>query len=113
MSFEKQIQEWVTLDNQIKTLNQKLKELRETRTVNEAHILSYAEKNKLNQTTINISDGALKFVSVKQTAPLTLKYVAECLAKCIKNQEQVDYVMTIIKDSREVKIATDIKRTYK
>ena len=28
----------------------------------------------------------------------------------IKNQEQVDYVMTIIKDSREVKYTADIKR---
>ena len=88
MSFEKQIQEWVTLDNQIKSLNAKLKELRDIRSNNEVQIFSYAEKHKLNQSTINITDGALKIVSVKQTAPLTLRYVAECLEKCIKNVKE-------------------------
>jgi hypothetical protein len=113
MSFERQVQEWVSIDNEIKTLNNKVKELRDRRTTNENEILTYVEKNKLNQATINISDGMLRFVSVKQTAPLTLKYVAECLEKCIKNKEQVEYVMNLIKESREMKYTTDIKRTYK
>jgi hypothetical protein len=113
MSFEKQVQEWVSIDNEIKVLNNKIKDLRERRTTNENDILTYVEKNKLNQATINISDGMLRFVKVKQTAPLTLKYVNECLEKCIKNKEQVDYVMTLIKDSREMKYTNDIKRTYK
>lgn len=113
MSFEKQVQEWVVVDNQIKTLTNKLKELRDIRNTNEASILNYVETKKLNQATVTISDGILKFVSVKQVAPLTLKYVAECLEKCIKNKEQVEYVMNVIKGSRESKYSTDIKRIYK
>lgn len=113
MSFEKKVQDWVMLDNQIKAMNDKLKELKEIRNTNEVEILNYVEKNKLNKTTINISDGNLKFVSLTQTAPLTLKYVAECLEKCIKNKEQVEYVMNLIKGSRDRKSIMDIKRTYK
>ncbi len=113
MSFEKKVQEWVMMDNQIKTLNDKIKELKELRNTNEVEILTHVEKNHLNKTTINISDGNLKFVSVNQTAPLTLRHIAECLEKCIKNKEQVDYVMNVIKNSRERKSIMDIKRTYK
>ena len=113
MSFEKQVQDWVNVDNQIKTLGNKMKELREIKNNNEISILKYIETNKLNKATINISDGILKFTDTKQVAPLTLKYVKECLEKCIKNTEQVDYVMNIIKESREVKYNTDIKRIYK
>ena len=113
MSFEKQVQDWVAVDNQIKTLGNKMKELREIKNNNETSILKYIETNKLNKATVNISDGILKFVDTKQIAPLTLKYVKECLEKCIKNTEQVDYVMNIIKESREVKYNTDIKRIYK
>jgi len=113
MSFEKQVQDWVNVDNQIKTLGNKMKELKEIKNNNEISILKYIETNKLNKATINISDGILKFADTKQVAPLTLKYVKECLEKCIKNTEQVDYVMNIIKESREVKYNTDIKRIYK
>ncbi len=49
---------------------------------------------------------------VKQTNPLTLKYVDECLGKCIKNPEQVKLIMNYIKESRNSKIIPDIKRFY-
>ena len=59
---------------------------------------------------MNKSDGKLRFVTAKQTAPITLKYVEECLAKCIGNEAQVAKIMAVIKDSREVKYTADIKR---
>jgi len=112
MSFEQQIQQWVTIDNQLKTLNEKTKELREMKNNTEELILEYVETKKMTNATVNISDGKLKFVSTKQTAPLTLKYVEECLANCIKNEEQVNSIMNYIKESREIKYIPDIKRTY-
>jgi phage shock protein A len=33
MSFEQQIQQWVVIDNQMKTLNDKIKELRDKKNV--------------------------------------------------------------------------------
>jgi hypothetical protein len=72
--------------------------------------MGYVETNSLSNATVNISDGKLRFVTAKQTAPLTLKYVEECLLKCIGNQNQVTQIMKIIKDSREVKYTADIKR---
>ena len=112
MSFENQIQHWVSLDNQIKKLNDQIKELRDTRNNLEQNIIQYASSNNLSNSTIQISDGKLKFVNTKQTSPLTLKFVEECLAKCIKSEDQVNQIMTYIKDSREVKYVPDIKRYY-
>ena len=112
MSLEENIKKWVSFDNQLKTLNEKTKELREIKNSTEQQILDYVETKKMNNATVNISDGKLKFVSTKQTAPLTLKYVEECLSNCIKNEEQVTTIMNYIKESREVKYVSDIKRTY-
>jgi hypothetical protein len=112
MSLEENIKKWVSFDNQLKTLNEKTKELREIKNSTEQQILDYIETKKMNNATVNISDGKLKFVSTKQTAPLTLKYVEECLSNCIKNEEQVTTIMNHIKESREVKYVSDIKRTY-
>ena len=78
----------------------------------EDNIINDVRTNKLTNAVVSISDGKLKFVNTKQTSPLTLKFVEECLAKCIKSEDQVNQIMTYIKDSREVKYVPDIKRYY-
>jgi hypothetical protein len=110
MSFEETIKKWVALDNQIKSLSEKTKQLRNDKNTTEESIMNYVETNNLSNATINITDGKLRFVSSKQTAPLTLRYVEDCLTKCIGNPAQVTKIMQVIKDSREVKISSDIKR---
>jgi hypothetical protein len=110
MSFEENIKKWVALDNQLKTLTDKTKQLRDEKNSMEETIMNYVETNKLTNATINITDGKLRFVSTKQTPPLTLKYVEDCLSKCIGNAGQVKQIMQVIKDSREVKYSADIKR---
>ena len=111
-SFQENIQEWVSLDNQIKRLNDKVRELRNERTNKEGIILQYVESEQLSNATINISDGKLRFSASKQTQPLTFKHVENCLLKCINNKEQVDKIITYIKDTREIKYINDIKRSY-
>jgi hypothetical protein len=112
MSFDQYIKKWVSVDNQIRILNEKTKELKEERNSTEEVILKYVDTNGLKNATVNISDGKLKFGQTRQASPLTLKYVEACLAKCINNKEQVDIIMKCIKESREIKYDTDIKRTY-
>ena len=110
MSFEENIKKWVWIDNQLKSVNERVKQLRDEKNTMEETIMTYVETNNLSNATINITDGKLRFVSSKQTAPLTLKYVEECLGKCISNPVQVKQVMQVIKENREVKYSADIKR---
>ena len=110
MSFEENIKKWVAIDNQIKSLNEQTKKLREEKNSAEETIMSYVETNQLSNATINITNGKLRFVNTKQTSPLTLKYVEDCLQKCIGNHTQVKQIMKVIKDSREVNYSADIKR---
>ena len=112
MSFEESIQKWVSLDNQLRSLQDKTKQIREDKNNIEDGIIKYVDTHNLQNSVVKISDGKLKFTMVKQTNPLTLKYVDECLGKCIKNPEQVKLIMNYIKDSRNSKIIPDIKRFY-
>lgn len=112
MSFEESIQKWVSLDNQLRSLQDKTKKIREDKNNIEDGIIKYVDTHNLQNSVVKISDGKLKFTMVKQTNPLTLKYVDECLGKCIKNPEQVKLIMNYIKDSRNSKIIPDIKRFY-
>ena len=110
MSFEGQIQQWVQIDNQLKQINEKAKDLREKRNTLEQNITTYAASNNLTNSTVQISDGKLKFANTKVQEPLTFKYLEKTLNDVIKNESQVKLIMEHIKQKREIKIVPEIKR---
>jgi seryl-tRNA synthetase len=110
MSFENQIQQWVSLDNQLKQLNEKVKDLRDKRNNLEENITSYASENNLSNATVKISDGRLRFTNTKVQEPLTFKYLEKTLGEVIKNESQVKLIMDHLKQKRAVKIVPEIKR---
>jgi hypothetical protein len=112
MGFEDNIKKWVQLDNQLKLVNDKVKEIKQEKDTIEEEIIQYVDTNHLNNATAKISGGKLKFVETKQSSPLTLKYIKECLNECIENEQQVDLILNYIKENREIKYSKDIKRTY-
>ena len=60
-NLEKSIQSWVELDNELKKLNDTVKELRTRKNDVEDKIMGYVENNEMNNSVVNISDGKLKF----------------------------------------------------
>ena len=111
--FNKNIQTWVILDNQIKQLNDKIRDLRKSRSSVCDEIINYVEQRDLNSSIVQISDGTLRFTERKQTPPLTFKYIESCLERCIKNSQDVKAIMKYIKESRNITNTLDIKRLYK
>ena len=111
--FQQSIKQWVFIDNQIKKANAELYELRKKRRDFSDSIFSYVETNKLDNAVIEISDGTLKFQQTKSFNPLTFKYIESCLNDCISDEEQVKMLMKYIKNKREYKFNSDIKRQYK
>ncbi len=111
-NLEKTIQSWVELDNELKKLNDKVKEIRTRKNDVEDKIMVYVENNEMNNSVVNISDGKLKFCETKQTSPLTLGFLEKCLSEVIANQSQVKQIMDYIKSKRETKVVPEIKRYY-
>jgi hypothetical protein len=110
MSFEQQIQQWVSIDNKIRLLNDQIKDLREKKLKLSDNLNDYAKENNLSNATIQISDGKLKFASTKVQSPLTFKYLEKSLGEIIKNENQVKQIVEYIKNKREVKVVPEIKR---
>ena len=111
-NFQKNIQNWVSIDNKIKMLNMEVKELRQTKNNLTDQIFVYAENNNLENAVIQISDGKLKFQNVKSNSPLTYKLVKECLSDIIDDEKKVISIVDYIKKKRETKYSYDIKRSY-
>ena len=111
-TLELKIKRWVELDNLIKTTSEGVRDIRTEKTVINDEILEIIEEKQLGKATVNISDGKLRFVSSKTTAPLTLTYIEKCLSELITNGKQVEQIMTYIKKNRETKTTMEIKRVY-
>ena len=109
-TFEQKIQSWVSIDNQLKLLNEKVQELRDKRNDLSENITKYAQTNNLQNATIQISDGTLKFANTRVAAPLTFKYLEKSLGEVIKNESQVKQIVEYVKEHRDSKIVPEIKR---
>lgn len=112
MTLQDNIKEWIKIDNEITSLNSRVKELRDSKKPIQCSIVEHIETENLFDATVKISDGRLKFVQQRQAAQLTLKYVEQCLKEKIANEETVESIMNHIKNSRESKQTTAIKRFY-
>lgn len=110
MSFETKIQQWVQLDNQLKKLNDQVKQLREQRNTLETNITNYAKTNNITDTVIKVNNDKLKLVDTKVVEPLTFRYLEKTLGEIIKNESQVNLIMEHIKQKRSFKIVPEIKR---
>ncbi len=108
--FDKQIQQWIQTDDQIKALNEKLKELRDKKHGLNTNITKYAEQNKLISSILKINDDKLKFGHTKTQSPITLTYLQKCLGEIIKNEAQSNQIFEYIKNNRESKVVSEIRR---
>ena len=111
MSFQENIRSWVALDNRLKILNDEARVIREERNNLGEVINNYVETQNLQNATIEISDGKLKFQNSKVSQPLTFRLVENCLSE-IMDQEQAKQIIKYIKSKREVRHVHDIKRSY-
>ena len=111
MTFQEEIKGWVSLDNQLKILNDKVRVIRDERNNIGEQITNYVETENLQNATVEISDGKLKFLNNKVIQPLSFKLLESCLNE-IMDQEQAKTFIKYIKTKREVKNVNDIKRSY-
>tara|TARA_A100001015_G_C14923952_1_gene685463 strand:+ start:169 stop:519 length:351 start_codon:yes stop_codon:yes gene_type:complete len=107
--FKKNIKEWVSLDNELRILNEQVKELRDKRNNIHDDIIRYVETNELGKSTIQLSDGLLKFYNHKSYAPLTYNFLQDTLYNILP-EEKVSQIIQYIKDKRQTQTNTSMKR---
>jgi hypothetical protein len=110
MNFEKTLQEWLSLDDEIKEKNQEIKELRDKKNKLEELLNTYASSNDFANKTVRLNDEKIKFVDTKIQQPLSFKYLEKSLNAIIKNETHVLQILEYLKTNRETKIVPEIKR---
>jgi len=103
------IQNYVTIDDNLKIINQKTKVLKDKKNNLSKVICSYIQDNNINKN-IKISDGTLKISEKKDYTPLSYTYLEDCLTEIIKDDNKVSYIIDYLKENREIKTSLEIKR---
>ena len=108
--FIEKIQKWVTLDTQLKNVNEKIKKMRDMKNELSENICEYVEKNNIKNK-ITITDGQLLVNEKKIYSPLSFGYIEECLEKIIDDSDQIDFIINYLRDNRQVDYVKEIRRT--
>jgi hypothetical protein len=111
-AFDKQLQKWIELDNRLKKINNEIKTTREMKNDLEASIMETVNNKKLLNTTVSTTDGRLRFIETKTSNPLSFTFIEKCLHEIIPNSSQVQHILRYMKEKREIKINSEIKRYY-
>ena len=112
MSIEKNIKEWVILDNQQKKINEQIKLIRDKKNGLSTDIMNHFNEKNLSNPTINISDGKLSFTETKVANVLTYKFLEDCLNEYLKDEDAVKELLRFIKNKRTYTTSNSIKRVY-
>ncbi len=110
--FQKNIKEWVTLDTQLKKLNEACKVTRDKKNVLHDNIFDFVNNNNLSSSIIKISDGRLKFSQYKYSLPLSISFLEKCCNDFFEDEKLSKEFIEYVREKREAKIVPDIKRFY-
>lgn len=115
-TYADKLKDWIELDNQALQLKTSMTELNEKKKGLEEDILQYVEQNNLENITVCLTEGKLKFpkVSVKQS--LSMKYLKAAFTKynegnTVNGQIDVDDLCKFLMENLETTSKVSIKRS--
>ena len=106
--FKSSVVNWVSIDDKIKELNNKIKELKEEKKEDEAVIINYLEKYK--QDMIDITGGKLKKNITKTQTPLKKDLITSALNELINDSNKAVEMTDYIFSKRQTKEKINLRR---
>ena len=110
IEFKEDVQLWLKLDDDIKKLNEAMKERKNKKNEITPKLLDFMENHNIND--LNTNDGNLKFQKSLRSKPLSKKYLINRLGDFYKSMEKSEKVVNFIYNNREKTEISNLKRVY-
>lgn len=107
--FQENVLKFVKLDDLIRKHQEELAELKKQKKPYEQHILK--ELDKINQTTISISDGKLRRNKSETKTALNQDVIKSAIFEKVKDPQLVEEILKTMDEKRQVTTHVNIKRT--
>lgn len=99
VEFKKNVKEWITLDDDILTLQNAIKERRVKKNELTPKIIDYMDRFEIND--LNTNSGKLKFTKSLQTKPLNKQFLINKLGDFFKDFAKGEKVASFILENRD------------
>jgi len=112
-TFVSNIQQWIVLERQLKSLNEKVKQLRDQRHVLSSQICQHIQTNQLQKKKIEIANsGELKMIQKRDYSTFTFGYAESQLRDLVNtgviSQTQMETIMDTFRKNREITTHNEI-----
>lgn len=110
IDFKEDVKLWLKLDDDIKTLNEAIKERKTKKNEITPKLLDFMEKHEIND--LNTNEGHLKFQKSLRSKPLSKKYLMDRLGFYFKNNSKSEKIVNFLYNNREKTETTNLKRIH-
>ena len=101
------IKEWITTEDDLRTLSAEIREKRKRVKTVKSMIMTIMKSGKIGK--LNISAGAITARTKNTKAPMTKKYIVEALTDFFKgNKEQAEACATFLHANRPLKVVENL-----
>jgi len=108
------VKQWITLDEEIKTLQQQIKKRRKEKKENTETLVRIMRENEIDCFDLDSNGGKLIYTKQKIKKSLSKKHLMNCLMQYFKDDSnQAKDVSNYILNNREEKIKENIRRKVK
>ena len=107
--FQEMVVNWVKIDDKIRELNARVKDLKDEKKEYEEFVLEYMQKIEHN--VINISDGKLRLNKSTTKAPLKEETITQSLLDVTKDKHKAEQLTKYIFENRPTQTRVNLKRT--
>ena len=107
--FKKKVLKWLEIDDEIRSIRARSKELTNDKKQYEESILSFLEN--VGEKELNVKDGKLRRNVSKTKAPLNKASIQKALTEIVKDKSKADVMTEHIINSRPVVERVNLKRT--
>jgi len=108
IEFKNNIKEWLTLDDDIITLQNALKDRKSKKNKLTPTILDFMNRYKIND--LNTNNGKLKFTKSLQTKPLNKQYLISRLGDFFKDFSKGEKVASFVLENRDKEEKIKLRR---
>ena len=106
--FRHNVKKWISIDNDIRSIRSRTKELTKEKKEFEEYILNYLQE--VGEKEFNIPDGKLRRNVYKSKAPLSKETIQKALAEIITDKSKCEDMTSHIINSRPLKERVSLKR---
>lgn len=111
--FIKNVQKWNYIETQLKEVNEKTKKMRTLKNTFGEKVCEYLEKNPSIKNKIGIGKNQIQMYTKKEYTPLSFTYIENKLKEIIQDENQVDFVVSYLKEKREITTSNDLRKINK